>query len=174
MFIPTYLTSFAKNSNIKDDVITCFDLIASNGKDKFIIEYYGDFLSDSKMIVQTDFAPQLVVAFEPTSGERIVLFDGTKHGYNAMFCDNYTDKQINSRPLTKFSDDLQSIKFEVFYGIDYLEEKDDFIDDNDEVALIDGEVIDFETLQNNGFDALVITLIDEHGKEFEIINEELA
>lgn len=174
MFIPTYLTSFAKNSNIKDGIITCFDLIASNGKDKFIIEYYGDLLSNSKIIVQTDFAPQLVVAFEPTSGERIVLFDGAKHGYNAMFCDEYTDEQINNRPLIKLSDDLYSIKFEVFYNIDYVEEKDDFIDDNDEVVLINGEVIDFETLQNNGFDALAITLIDEHGKEFESINEELA
>lgn len=175
MFMPTYLTSFAQNSTVKDEIITCFDLIASNGKDKFIIEYYGEFLSDdNKVIVQTDFAPQLVMATEPTSGESIVLFDGTKHGYNAMFCDEYSNQQIENRPLVKLSDDLYSVKFEIFYGIDYVEEKEDFINDNDEIELINGEIINFETLQNNGFDALVINLIDNNGREFEIVNEELA
>lgn len=175
MFIPTYLKSYAKNGNIQDDIITCFELVASNGNHQFMIEYYGDFLSDdNKMIVQTEFAPQLVVATEPISNEKIILFDGTKHGYNAMFCDEYNDEQRQNRPLIKFDDNLYAIAFEVFYNIDYLEERDDFVNNNGDVELINGEIIDFETLQNNGFDALAITLIDKNGNAFELINETLA
>lgn len=174
MFIPTYLKNYATNSKTKEEIITCFDLVASNGKNQFIIEYYGELFSDEKIIVSTEFAPQLVVATEPSSGEKIVLFDGTKHGYNAMFCDEYSDDQKQNRPLVKYSEALYSVKFEVIYNIDYEEEKEDFISENGDFELMNGETIDFETLQNNGFDFLSITLTDSNGKEIEIIHEELA
>lgn len=175
MLIPSNFSCYHQNTITDSETITKFDLVASNGRDKFAIYYYGEILPNTQhLIVATDFAPQLIIAREPQSHEEIVLFDGIKHGYNAMFCDEYSDKQRQNRPLTLLNEKLFRVQIQVFYNIDYQTERDDFEDEKGRVTLLSGEVIDFQELENDGFDALCITIIDENQQKFELVNEELA
>lgn len=175
MLLPNHLQAYASNAQQVDEVIHQFDLVASNGKAEFQIYYYGEILDGTETtIVATDFAPQLIIAREPQSHEEIVLFDGTKHGYNAMFCDEYSENQRQNRPMTLLSEKLFRVQVQAFYGIDYSEEREDFEDEKGRVELITGEIIDFQALENDGIDALRITLINENQQTFELINEELA
>ncbi len=49
-----------------------------------------------------------------------------------------------------------------------------FCDENGKVELINGEIIDFDRLLQDGMDAIAIELIDPQGKQREIVREELA
>jgi hypothetical protein len=63
-------------------------LRSQSGKNKFRIKYYGDLLSDKNRIITcTDFSQALVFAVDVETGQEILLFDGCKHGYNALLCD---------------------------------------------------------------------------------------
>lgn len=115
-----------------------------------------------------------MIAIEPTGFEEIILYDGTKHGYNAMFCDEFTLEQRQNRPLTLFKDNLYKIKVQAFYGIDYQEEREDFEDEKGNVKLMSGEIIDFQTLEQDGMDALSIIISDKNNHAFTLIEEELA
>ena len=66
------------------------------------------------------------------------------------------------------------IGIRLYYNIDYEEERDDFADENGNVALTSGETIPFARLQQDGFDAIAITLTAADGKQREILNAELA
>lgn len=57
MLIPTYLQKYAKNAQLLDEVITQFDIVATNGKEDFLIYYYGEIMQGSDgLIVATDFS----------------------------------------------------------------------------------------------------------------------
>ena len=72
---------------------------------RFKIKYYGDIFEEYQLICGTDFAPELIYAVDVESNEEILLFDGTQHGYDPMFCDEFTHKQITERPLIHFYKD---------------------------------------------------------------------
>lgn len=146
---------------------------------KFQIRYYGKLHSKNNLIIQTDFAPILVYAEEVKSKELILIFDGCKHGYDAMFCDKFSDEQRNNRPCNKnYTDNEGNEIFEVIittqYGFDYDEEFSDQLGKNGKIELIDGSVVDFEHAKRNGFDWIMVNLINEQGKEIECISEETA
>lgn len=175
MLIPSNFKDYHQNTVTDSETITRFDLVAKNGNDRFKIQYYGEILPNTEnLIVATDFAPQLVIAVEPISSEEIVLFDGTKHGYNAMFCDEYSDEKRQNRPLMLLNEKLFRVQIQVFYNIDYQAEREDFEDENGNVESITGEMIDFQTLENEGFSSLAIIITDENGQSSELISEELA
>lgn len=181
---PTYYENFVTYDNV-----SYFDKvkesewrgqIQSSAKNKkFKIKYYGDFYEKYGLITWSDTAPSLVVAEDVETGEQIVLFDGCKHGYNAMFCDKFSDEQINNRPLThtftnKHGNDVFEILVLTFNNIDYDEEKEDFVNENGEVPLMWGEIISFEDLKRNGFDFICIVAINALGERMNIVDEELA
>ncbi|WP_378187543.1 hypothetical protein ACE939_04270 [Aquimarina sp. W85] len=159
-----------------------------SGNIKFRIKFYGELMtetfkghkiSDTGLIVGTDFSQTLVIAEEIETKDKILLFDGCRHGYDAMFCDEYTDEQLKNRPTeTIYKDEEGNEIFEiivkVYYGIDYDEEIEDFKNENGEIELISGEIISEEKLKRNGFDYLEIRVINSKEKEIEIISEELA
>ncbi|MGM1047232.1 MAG: hypothetical protein ACQEXX_13920 [Bacillota bacterium] len=147
------------------------------GHKKFYLFYYGELMDD--LIATTEFAPQLIVAENAVTGKRYVLFDGCKHGYDAMLCDTYTDEQRNNRtPLLPYVDDDGEDTFEiritVYYNVDWDEEFSDDVDEHGKIELINGERCDFAEAKRNGFDALSITIVNTRGQETEIAQEELA
>ncbi len=46
------------------------------------------------LIIGNDFSEALIIAEDIETQERIILFDGCKHGYNAMFCDEYSQDEL--------------------------------------------------------------------------------
>jgi len=129
--------------------------------------------------VSTSFAAQKVIAIDNITGKEILLFDGCIHGYNAMFCDEYTQEQINNRELNKiYTSEDGYDEFEVmisaYYQIDYDEELQDDVDENGMIELINGSLEKYENVKRNAFDVFQILLLDKPGRIYEAITEELA
>ena len=155
-------------------------LITSSGHTKFKIRYYGQ-LHDKhpNLIVRTDFAPSLVIAIDSLSNQEIVLFDGCKHGYNALFCDTFTNDQIQHRPVTnlytdKDGNDTFELVISTYCGIDYDDEFGDQVDENGLLELIDGTKLAMDIVKRNGYDTLQIWATREDGETIEMVSEELA
>ncbi len=144
------------------------------------IKYYGQLHNDYKnLIVETDFAPAKIIAVDLDNKNEYLLFDGCKHGYDAMFCDKYSNEQINNRiPDKIYKDKKGNSKFELiistYNGIDYEDEFRDEVDSNGKIELINEKKVDFEIVKRNGFDALQIWAINQDGTKIEIVSEELA
>ena len=177
MKIPVYLKSNVKNYEEKDFVSVT--ICSQSGNDKLEIWYYGDIftvLSEGQdYIVDTDFAPEKIVARDPETGEEILIFDGTRHGYDNMFCDLYTEEQINNRDLKKLDIPASVIILELGYSIDYEDEKEDYdFDENGEVILINGSKMSWDDVILNGFDYLGLSYIDKNGEKIQFVNCELA
>jgi len=158
-------------------------LISKSGNSKFKIKYYGQLHSKyDTLIVATEFAPALVIAQDISSGQEILLFDGCKNGYNAMFCDEYTIEQINSRPadnlyFDKDNNDSFEIVLSAYYQIKFDDESEDFIDQVDEngfIELLDKSQIEFDKAKRNAFDVFQIIATTENGRQIEVVSEELA
>jgi len=155
-------------------------LKSSTGTSKFKIKFYGQLHNEYKnLIVGTAFAPSVVFAVDTNIGNEILLFDGCIHGYNAMFCDRFTNEQVNNRPVTNYYKDRNGNEdFEIiistYNGIDYEDEFIEEVDDNGLIELVNGTKIEFEKAKRNGYDTLQIWAINEKGETFDIVSEELA
>lgn len=158
-------------------------LKSPSGETKFSIKFYGQLHEDfNELIVMTDAVPALVYAVGASTKEEILIFDGCKHGYNAIFCDNFEKEQLEGRKANNFytdkdGNDIFEIIISAYYQIDYDDENEDFIENVDANGLIelnDGNQVDFETVKRNGFDFLQILLITTEGKSIEILSEELS
>jgi hypothetical protein len=155
-------------------------LKSTSGEKKFKIKFYGQLHEEYKnLIVGTDFAPSLVFAIDVSTGQEILLFDGCKHGYNALFCDTYSDEQIKNRPTTNYYADQDGMDiFEIiistYNGVDYDDEFTDQVDENGLIELVDGTKIEFEKVKRNGYDTLQIWVTNENGKTIDVVSEELA
>ena len=177
MKIPVYLKNNVKNYNEKD--FSTMTICSKIGNDLLEVWYYGDlFLVQSEernYIVETEYAPVKIVARDPETNEEILVFDGAKHGYDNMFCDVYTEEQINNRELKKLDIPASQLILELGYSIDYEDEKDYYdFDENGYVILINGNKMLWEDMTLNGFDYLSLSYIDKNGEKIHFADYELA
>lgn len=181
---PTYLAPF-----VTYDSTTYFqDLIEiewrgqiqSTAKGKqFKIKYCGKYADDIALIVDQEDYPVLVYAEAIDSQEQILLFDYAKHGYDAMFCDEYEEAELNKRQselqlLDVEGETLFEVLVYAYHNIDYEEEMEDFLNEANQIELITGELITPEDLKRNGFDFFGIDVIDANGNRKTIVEFELA
>ncbi|MDJ1470195.1 hypothetical protein [Xanthocytophaga flava] len=182
---PTYLEDYTEHIAGAKRVLSCEwrrKLNAKSGNSKFKIKYYGQ-LHDmfNNLIVGTEFAPALVIAQDISNGQEILLFDGCKNGFNAMFCDEYTLEQINNRPVNNlYFDQDKNDSFEIilsaYYDYDFDDESEGFVDQVDEngfIELPDKSKIEFEKVKRNAFHEFQIIAITEKGRALEVVSEEL-
>ncbi len=167
--IPFYLKNHLIDIKEKKDKTTGI-LISSAGNTDLEIYYYGEliFIKRPPFIIDGEL-PCLIVAKDPLTQEEFVVFDGIKHGYNAMFC---------SEPIEDCSRDLELYDFQkgkiavIFgYGIDYDEEIEEYELNKNEIKLIDGTYLDFEKAKSIGFDWITIKFVKKNNK---IVDLELA
>lgn len=119
--------------------------------------------------------PTGFIAKSVTTGERIILFDGAVHGYDAMFCNNGKCAEISERPLKKAVFSPCEIRMELFYGIDFEQEKECYnFDENGKCILLNGNAVSWEYVLNNGIDAVALYYRKSGGKWTEFAEEELA
>jgi hypothetical protein len=187
---PTYLAPFVSADSIpvSYDIEWRGKIQSSTRGSQFRIKYYGElFTTDFKgrlvskngLIAGTDFAPALVYAVDIHSGEEILLFDGCRHGYNALFCDAYTAAQLNDRPLSNwYKDDsgldVFSIEVKVYHNMDYEDEFADEIAEKGGLETINGNIITVDTIKRDGFDYFELIATNANGKQLVVITEELA
>lgn len=174
--IPIYLQRFAGNVQFIDDVESQFQLHSRVGNEQFEIWYYGDLLMiEGEEMPFITGSTARIVAKDPLSAEGILLFDATLHGYNALFCEAYTEEYRDNRPLEKYNLPETEVVLSFFYNIDYDEEIDDYeVDEQKNVRLINGETTTWETIKRNGYDAFAFYFKKEDGILLSFAEEELA
>lgn len=168
--IPFYLKNHLIDTKEKRDKTTGI-LVSSAGNTDLEIYYYGELISIGRTpyIIDSEF-PCLIVAKDPLTQEEFVVFDGVKHGYDAMFC----KEPINDceRDLELYNFQKGKIAIILGYGIDYEEEKGEYeFNDKNEIKLIDGTFLDFEKAKSIGFDWITIKFVKKNRK---IVDLELA
>jgi hypothetical protein len=152
------------------------------GNTLFKIKYDGKLHEEyPRLIVGTEQAPPLVIAEHPANGKEIVLFDGSRHGYDAMFCDEYGETKMNARHAAIYyrdeqGEELFSIEVAIYNHHFYNEGEEDemVIDDDGWVTLINGSRVDVETARRDAFDVLKIRVINASGLQTTIVEAELA
>jgi hypothetical protein len=154
-------------------------LRSAGGDTSYKIKYYGSLHEGYPyLIVGKEEAPALVIAENAASGEEVVLFDGCRHGYDAMFCDKFTDAVMDNRPAVTYYRDGQgeelftifiSVYNHHFYDEDALE-----IDEDGRVTLLNGSRLDVATALRDAFDVIQIIAVNAAGIPTEVVSEELA
>ncbi len=156
--IPFYLRNHLTKIKEKKDK-TMGVLISSAGNTDLEIYYYGELISIKRKpyIIDSEF-PCLIVAKDPLTQEEFVVFDGLKHGYDAMFCNEPFQDCIRDLELFDFQKGEIAVTFG--YGIEYEEEKEDYeFNEFGEIKLIDGTYLDFEKAKSIGFDWITIKFV---------------
>lgn len=174
---PTWLTNHVKEWAKKR--LTTVTLCSTSGNERLEVWYYGDLLTingESQLyIVPSYFAPELVTARDPESGEEFVVFDGGRHGYDNMFCDEHDLDELERRTLKRYEIPASKLILELGYSIDYEDEKEDFeVDESDTVELINGERMPWEQVKKDGIDYIALYYVNEEGKQVQILDNELA
>ena len=154
-------------------------LCSTTGDELLEVWYYGSLLKAKGepqfYIIDSDVAPGIIVARDPNRGEEFVIFDGGRHGYNNMFCDEHEAAELENRPLKQYEIPASKLVLELGYNIDYEDEKEFFeVDDNDTVELINGERMPWEQVKRNGIDYIALFYVNEKGKKVQILDAELA
>ena len=175
--VPTYLSENA--CNIKSGDYLSVDIQSKNGNTLFEVYYYGDLFEVKRkklpcIVDNKTGIPCKIVAKDTETGEEILLFDGYRHGYNAMFCEEFDPEEVEKRTLVKYNIAPCKIHIDFGYSIDYEEEKEDYEVEEDRVTLINGETISWEEVKRNGFDYISIVCETENGEKAEIVSLELA
>ena len=152
---PTWLTDHVKEWAQKR--LPTVTLCSTTGSELLEVWYYGDLLTvkgePQSYIVDGDEAPGLVAARDPASGEEFVIFDGGRHGYDNMFCEEHEPAELKNRPLKRYEIPASKLVLELGYSIDYEDEKEDFEpDENDTVELISGGRMPWEQIKRDGID----------------------
>ena len=179
--VPTYLSDNVRY--VEEGDYLSVDIQSKKGNTLFEVYYYGGLLGikDRKYPFIVDnyedemAIPCKIVAKDIETGEEILLFDGYRHGYNAMFCEEFDPAEVEKRTLVKYDIAPCKIHIDFGYSIDYEEEKEDYeVDEEDRVTLINGENIPWEEVKRNGFDYISIICQTENGEKAEIVSLELA
>jgi hypothetical protein len=182
VFGPTYLEKYS--AKIEDpNNLKSYEwrrIISNNGQTKFKIRYFGQLHSSYKnLIVDTEFSKPLLVAVDVSNNQEVLLWDGCKHGYDPIFCKDFTEEQIKNRKAeTFYIDNDGKDEFEIYistyYQIDFDEEFEEEVDRNGFLKLENGAKIKFDEVKRNGFDCLIINVKNINGKVTEIVSAELA
>jgi len=160
--VPYYLKDNLKKIKEAEDETTAI-LASSSGNTRLDIFYYGETTDENGdlFITEGEF-PCLIVAKDPISGEEFTVFDGAKHGYDAMFCNEYIG--VVNRALKKYEKCGGEVQIDLGYSIDYEEEKDDYDFAGDKVKLMYG-TMGWEDAKSIGFDWISLKFVDS-GKDF--------
>ena len=82
--IPYYLKKHLLKVKEKEDV-TIASLVSSTGNTNLEIYYYGELIEIKRVPFIIDSSmPCLIVAKDPKTDEEFIVFDGARHGYDAM------------------------------------------------------------------------------------------
>lgn len=174
---PTWLEGHVKEWTQKR--LLTVTLCSTTGNELLEIWYYGDLLTINKepqlYIVPSYFAPELVMARDPGSGDEFVVFDGGRHGYDNMFCYERDSDALEKRSLKRYEIPASKLLLELGYSINYEDEKEDFeVDESDTVTLINGERMPWEQVKRDGIDYIALFYVNEKGKKVQILDAELA
>lgn len=167
--IPYYLKNHLIKIKEKEDVTTAI-LSSTTGNTKLEIYYYGELMENGKvpLIIDSDY-PCLIVAKDPKTQEEFVIFDGSIHGYDAMFCNEI--KYDLKRELKKYEFFSGEIEITLGYAIDYDDEIEEYEFNQDGLVKLSYGFIEWNKAKSIGYDWLNLKF--KKGKR-EFVELELA
>ncbi len=149
-------------------------LISPSGNSKFKIRYYGD--RNKNLILPLKELPQNIVAISSETNEELILFDGAKHGYNAVFWQEFPKEAHNRNTQIEYNIGSES-EFEIVILVRYsLDLKEQFDEDFEKDGFVENnrnEKVGKEAYLN-GYDSISIFAFPKEGKKVEILSEETA
>ena len=142
---PTWLTGHVKEWAQKR--LPTVTLCSTTGNELLEVWYYGDLLTLNEepqlYIVPSYFAPELVTARDPDSGEEFVIFDGGRHGYPTFLVDKVKDELQKVIHLLESGETdtevVQETLDEAVCGINDLQ--DEFYENDSEIETVARECI---------------------------------
>ena len=157
--IPYYLKNHI--TCVKEKSNSTVGILASSAENTNLeIYFYGDTVKIKKTpyIVDAEF-PCLIIAKDIATGETFTVFDGMRHGYDAMFCHEACSDI--KREIKLYDHCAGKVQITLGYSIDYEEEKPEYeFNENGEVILMYG-ALDWEQAKSIGFDWLSLKFVDE-------------
>lgn len=181
MPVPTYLERYAVQ--VKEGDYTDIRIRGKTGGELFEVYYFGDLFQNEHLpnpyivdlYVGEETLPCKIVAKDVATGDFILIYDGFRHGYNGMFCEECGGQKARERQVVRYDLPPSKLHLRLGYSIDYEQEKEDFnVDENDRVRLINNEVISWDEVGRNGFDYFSLSCEDDGGSRIEIVSLELA
>lgn len=174
--IPTHLQGHVELIEEKG-VTRKLRVVSDEGGTRFRLRFAGELLPKFGLITGTN-DPLLVIAVPEDDGDEFVLFDGARHGYEAMFVDEGpaapADRPARETYRDGTGEELFELTVTLFDNVDWDEEQADVEDEQGVIRLVDGTVIDAERLRADGFDAFALTGRSADDRELDIVEEELA
>lgn len=162
--IPYYLKNHLIDIKETRDKTTAI-LSSAAGNTNLEIFFYGELINIKRTPFITDGEfPCIIVAKDPVSGEEFVVFDGMKHGYDPLFCNEYLKNA--KRNLIKYEKYNGRIQIRLGYSVDYEEDKDDYEFVGDQVKTMYG-VLGWEDMKSIGYDWISLSFIDVKKEFFE-------
>ena len=148
--IPYYLKNHLINIKEKKDKTIAL-LVSSTGNTNLDIYYYGELikLKRTPFIIDSSM-PLLIVAKDPITNEEFVVFDGAKHGYYAMYCNEA--KLDDERELEKYEMTSGEIEITLGYSIDYDDEIEEYDFTEDGYVQLTYGTMEWEQAKSIGFD----------------------
>ena len=164
--IPFYLKDHLSDVRHREDITSAI-LTSAAGNTDLEVYYSGDLCKIKNTLYITDGEyPCLIVAKDPVSGEEFVVFDGARHGYDPMFC-NEPIPADTKRALKRYEPYSGKIRIQLGYSIDYEDEKEEYAFDEDgKVRLMYGSM-DWEEAKSIGFDWISLKFVDTKKEFFE-------
>ncbi|MDN0008211.1 hypothetical protein QVM88_18220 [Providencia stuartii] len=105
MKIPLYLTHDFRLIQGNGELTEVY-FGSQSTEDTFEIWFTGEVVSVDEeaqpYIMETDSHPLTIIAKHSVSGQTFLLFDGTIHGYDAMFCDQPYDEPLEQLSPIKY------------------------------------------------------------------------
>ena len=149
-------------------------IYTAKGESSFRIKYYGNL--SKYPITEKNNLPQSIVLEGIDSGEKVPLFDGAKHGYDAVFWKKFPIA-VSTRKETEKYTYKEVDAFEIVLLVRYsLELKEEFDNDYSEIGFVEnnrGEKLGREAF-SNGFDSIEAYAITKEGQAILILAEETA
>ncbi len=180
MKYPSWFDGHIKEFINKNEIL----LKGFNDNCKLKIFYFGDLFKvideDQLYIVNTKDKPCLIKAYDEINDKYFTIFDNGKHGYNNMFCDEYSEDALKDRDLQDLLIEATDIIVQFGYSIDYDDEREYFVDESlstdgiDRSKLINGEIMTYDQVKRDGIDYIAIFYIDNKGNKVEFASYELA
>ena len=143
------------------------------------IKYYEH--RRNSLIISTDFSAQIVIAVT-VNGKEILLFDGCKHGYDAIMLNyGYTDEEINNRIPDQILFTKDNYEFEIILSAFYTQDYDDWITtglykltEQGMINLEEASLMDFNEFKRNAFNCFEVLISDSSGKIYPILQKETS
>lgn len=145
-------------------------LTDANGNTQFQLSYCGE--NADGLIINKPEHPIIVYATNSDTGEKVTLFDGRVHGYEALLIENF-ENQVPSKELI-YEDEDGNVSFQIYLWAAFNIDFEDEYPGEKQIKLINGSSADIGWLQKNAFDAFGIIVKNKQQHYFTALELELA